>query len=108
MGTVDEIIDMVPTKEEIKEAIRNKKNRKSTTDWDNEIVKRGGSPMVDMIYIVMKRFWAEEEPPKQWNQGVITNIWKGKGDREKMVNQRGITVSSSIGTIAEQIITDRL
>ena len=35
-------------------------------------------------------------------------MWKGKGDREKMENQRGITVSSSIGTTVEEIMTNRL
>ena len=100
--------DDVPTREEIKETIMNKKNNKATTDWKNEIVKRGGDEMVDLILPVMKAFWDEETPPVQWNQGVITNVWKGKGDREKMDNQRGITVSSSIGTIAEEIITNRL
>ena len=43
--------------------------------------------------------------PRIWNQGLISNVFKGKGDREKMENQRGITVSSSVGTIAEEIIT---
>ena len=42
------------------------------------------------------------------NKGIITSLWKGKGDREKMENQRGITVSSSVSTIAEEIINDRL
>ena len=64
--------------------------------------------MVDLIYPVIKAFWNEEEAPKQWNEGVITNVWKGKGDREKMENQRGITVSSSIGTTVEEIMTNRL
>ena len=64
--------------------------------------------MVDVIMPVIAKFWAEEEPPKQWNEGMITNIWKGKGDMEVMQNQRGITVSSSIGTIPEEIMTQRL
>ena len=64
--------------------------------------------MVDLIFPVIEAFWDEEKPPEQWNQGIITNVWKGKGDREKMDNQRGITVSSSIGTIAEEILTNRL
>ena len=62
--------------------------------------------MVDLIMPVIKAFWQEEEVPSQWNQGIITNIWKGRGDREKMKNQRGITVSSSVGTIAEEIINE--
>ena len=101
-------IDNMPTKLEIKQAIENKKNNKATTDWKNEVIKRGGDPMIDLIYPVIKAFWDEEESPKQWNEGIITNVWKGKGDREKMENQRGITVSSSVGTIAEEIMTNRL
>ena len=64
--------------------------------------------MLDLILPVIKSFWDEEQPPMQWNQGIISNVWKGKGDREKMENQRGITVSSSVGTIVEEIMTDRL
>ena len=64
--------------------------------------------MVDLVMPVIEAFWKEESVPVQWNRGIITNIWKGKGDREKMENQRGITVSSSIGTIAEEIINRRL
>ena len=101
-------IDTVPTKAEIKQAIQNKKNKKATSDWKNEVIKKGGDPMVDLIYPVIRAFWNEEKAPEQWNEGVITNVWKGKGDREKMENQRGITVSSSIGTTVEEIMTNRL
>jgi len=100
--------DDLPTKAEIKRAIQNKKNKKATTDWTNEVLKNGGDPMVDLIYPVIKAFWEEERAFEQWNEGIITSVYKGKGDREKLENQRGITVSSSIGTIVEEIITNRL
>ena len=100
--------DVMPTRDEIKEIIKDKKDKKATTDWKNILLKRGGEPMVDFIMPVIRAFWVEEEAPPQWNQGIITNVWKGKGDREKMENQRGITVSSSIGTIAEEVINRRL
>ena len=100
--------DSTPTEAEIKKVIANKKNKKATTDWKNEIIKQGGDEMVDFIYPVIKAFWEEESPPKQWNDGLITNVWKGKGDRESMDNQRGITVSSAIGTIAEEIVFNRI
>ena len=100
--------DLLPTREEVKEIIHEKKDKKATTDWKNVILKRGGEPMVDLVMPVITAFWMEEAIPAQWNQGIITNIWKGKGDREKMENQRGITVSSSIGTIIEEIINRRL
>ena len=100
--------DLLPTRDEVKEIIHEKKDKKATTDWKNVILKRGGEPMVDLVMPVIAAFWMEEVIPAQWNQGIITNIWKGKGDREKMENQRGITVSSSIGTIVEEIVNRRL
>ena len=97
-----------PTESEIRDAIQKKKNGKSTTDWKNEILKRGGEEMVKFVYPVIEAFWMEEKSPRQWNSGIITNVWKGKGDREMMSNQRGITVSSAISTIAEEIVTNRV
>ena len=101
-------INRVPTEKEVEEAIRKKKNNKSTTDWKNWLLKGGGIEMVRIIMPVVTAFWNEEVPPQIWNQGYITNVWKGKGDREKLENHRGITVSSSIGTIVEEIINERL
>ena len=98
----------MPSRDEIKEIIKEKKDKKATTDWKNILLKREGKPMVDFIMPVIRAFWLEEEAPPQWNQGIITNVWKGKGDCEKMENQRGITLSSSIGTIAEGVINRRL
>ena len=46
------------------------------------MIKKGGEPMVNLVYPVIKAFWNEENPPKQWNEGLISNVWKGKGDRE--------------------------
>ena len=100
--------DRLPTLLEIRDAIEKKKNRKATTDWKNEVLKKGGNEMVRFVAPVIRAFWQEEQTPKQWNLGIITNVWKGKGDRECMKNQRGITVSSAIGTIAEELIFDRV
>ena len=58
--------------------------------------------------VKIKAFWREETPPQQWNDGIMTSVWKGKGDRECLVNHRGITVSSAIGTIAEEIVFNRV
>ena len=100
--------DAMPSRDEIKEIIQKKKDKKATTDWKNILLKKGGEPMVDLIMPVMKAFWLEEEAPSQFNRGTITNIWKGKGDRECMGNQRGITVSSSICTIPEEVLNRRI
>ena len=97
-----------PTLEMIQKAINNKKNKKATTDFKNEFLKKGGSGMAKAIHWVIKTVWQEEVVPVQWNESTITSVWKKKGDREIMKNQRGISVSSSIAMILEEIINDRI
>ena len=97
-----------PTKAEVEEVVNGKKNGKSTCDLRNEMIKKGGQPMIDLIYPLVVKFWHDEKAADQWNEGRITYVWKGKGDREALGNQRGITISSAIGTIPEEIINKRL
>ena len=97
-----------PTLEMIQKAIDNKKNKKATTDFKNEFLKRGGSGIAKAIHCIIKTVWKEEAVPLQWNESIITSVWKNKGDREMMKNQRGISVSSSIAMILEEIVNDRI
>ena len=97
-----------PTLAEVKNAIRKKKNGKSTTDLPNELLKYGEDEMAKIIHHVIKAFWSEEKIISLWNEGLITSLWKGKGDKEMMDFQRGITVSSSIAMIPEEIIHNRM
>jgi hypothetical protein len=101
-------INQTPGKKCIETAVKNGKNNKATTDIKNEILKGGGSEMIEIITSIVQEFWRSEEVPAQWNEGEITNLWKGKGDREVLSNYRGITVSSSIGMIIEQILNSRI
>ena len=99
---------LMNSKQAIREVIEKKKNRKATTDFPNELLKRGGDGFVDCLYSVIKEFWMNEHSPKEWNEGVISSVYKGKGDREKLQFQRGITVSSAISMICEEIINERM
>ena len=104
----DDIINKCPEIEEVEKVVKNKKNGKATTDLKNELIKEGGRPMLVLIHQWVKEFWRSEDVPKQWNEGLITSLWKNKGDREDMNNQRGITVSSSISMIMEEILDNRI
>ena len=44
----------------------------------------------------------------EWNEGRITSLWKGKGDKEQLTNHRGITTSSAIGTIFDSLLDNRI
>ena len=97
-----------PTEEEIHNIISNKTNGKSTTDIKNEMLKRPGEKMSKFLYTMIKTIWEEENIPRCWNRGQITSIYKGKGDREMLKNHRGITTSSSIGTILDAALDTRI
>ncbi len=44
---------------------------------------------------------------KQWQKGIITRLYKGKGQKGKCSNERGITVASNVGKVYERIINNR-
>ena len=97
-----------PALDEIIKIVKDKKNGKSAPDLKNEMLKRPGETMVQFLYPLIKAIWKSESIPSRWNTGAITSIWKGKGDREILSNQRGITTSSAIGTIMDTLIDNRI
>ena len=64
--------------------------------------------MTEFLWPMILAVWHEEKIPAQWNEGLITSLYKGKGDREVLNNHRPITVSSAIGTILEELIDERI
>ena len=97
-----------PTEDEIMAIIKNKQNGKATTDLKNEMLKNTKENFIGVLMPMMNAVWKEEQIPGSWNEGIITSIWKGKGDKESLKNHRGITVSSSIGNIMEEVIDNRI
>ena len=104
----NEYFNQLPSFEEIKKIVESKKNGKSAPDFKNEMLKRTGETMIHFLYPLVKAIWKNEDIPSRWNTGSITSIWKGKGDREVLSNQRGITTSSCIGTIVDTLIDNRI
>ena len=96
-----------PTPAEILEIIENKKNGKATTELKNEIMKNAKVNFTRILMPLINYIWENEVIPSQWNAGLITSIWKGRGDKESLDNHRGITVSSTIGNILEEAIDKR-
>ena len=97
-----------PTEPEIAEIISGRKNGKSTTDIKNEMLKKPGEVMTKYVTNLIETCWNEEKVPQEWKKGLVTSLWKGRGDREMLSNHRGITVSSAPGSIMEDIIDKRI
>ena len=103
-----EYFNVTPSFQEISEIIEQKKNGKSTTDIKNEMLKRPGECMVHFLQPLIATIWTEEKIPQEWNKGLITSLYKGKGDKENLINYRPITTSSAIGTIVETALDRRI
>jgi hypothetical protein len=50
----------------------------------------------------------KEPIPEEWKMGNIITIYKGKGKKGQMKNERGITLSSNLGKFAERLIANRI
>ena len=59
-------------------------------------------------FSIFKTSFEKEVVSSIWNSGLITCLFKRKGDIEDMSNYRDITTSSSIGTILESMIGNRI
>ena len=103
------ILDKEIEKGEIAKCVRKLKNNKTggSDGIVGELLKYGGSVMVDLLEQVFSVIWQEEIVPRQWRDGVIVNIFK-KGDREDPGNYRGITLLSVVGKVFCKILNNRM
>ena len=57
---------------------------------------------------MFNKIYDEEKIHKEWQEGEILRLYKGKGERGKCSNERGITLSSNMGKLFERIINNRI
>ena len=72
-----------------------------------ELLKYGGSGMIDLLQQLFGVVWREEYVPPQWREGLIVNLFK-KGDKEDPGNYRGITLLSVVGKMFCKVLNNRL
>ena len=81
----EEVTDSLLYKEiekgEIAKCLRTLKNSKtgSSDGIVGELLKYGGSGMVDLLEQLFSVIWQEEIVPRQWREGLIVNIFKERG-----------------------------
>ena len=56
----------------------------------------------------MNKVYDREVIPKQWQQGNIIRLYKGKGTKGKCSAERGITLASNTGKLFERLINNRI
>jgi endonuclease/exonuclease/phosphatase family metal-dependent hydrolase len=73
----------------------------------NELLKHGGSEMVEALLTLFKHIWKFEKWPEQWRQGNVVLLHK-KGPPEDLENYRGITLLPTMAKVFESVLNSRL
>jgi hypothetical protein len=97
------------TTTELKSMIKKLRRRKAPgpDKMPNEILIEAENTTLDIYSRVFNTILQNKQIPSEWREGTITKIYKGKGQKGKCSNERGITVSSNIGKLYERIINER-
>jgi hypothetical protein len=98
------------TKEEVIGRVRKLKNGKSPgiDGITGEMIKNGGENVIDWIWKLCNKAFAEGIVPKDWSRAVIVPLYKGKGDKGNCRNYRGISLLSIVGKIYAGILVERV
>ncbi|VDP80753.1 unnamed protein product [Schistosoma curassoni] len=98
-----------PTIEEIRMAIRQIKSEKAAGP-DNipaEALNSDIKTTTNMLYLLFKKIWEEEQVPTDWKEGYLIKISK-KGDPSKCGNYRAITILSVPGKVFNRVLWNRM
>ena len=73
-----------------------------------EMIKGGGDRVVDWIWRLCNMTFESGVVPEDWRSTVIVSLYKGKGERNKCKNYRGISMLSVVKKIYAGILVDRI
>ncbi|VDO58006.1 unnamed protein product [Schistosoma margrebowiei] len=90
-------------------AVRQIKNRKAAGP-DNipaEALKSDIRVTTNMLYLLFKNIWEEEQVPMDWKEGHLIKIPR-KGDLSECENYRDITLLSIPGKVFSRVLLNRM
>ena len=106
----DQLLNAEFTVEEIYLRVKELKNGKAcgTDKILNEFIKSTFHEMKFIYVDLFNRVLSEGQIPEAWTIGMITPIYKNKGDKMDFNNYRGITILSCLGKLFTSVINARL
>ena len=98
------------TENELKKALKNLKNNKSTGPDDilNEQIKTSFPKMKDIYLKLFNTILESGCYPEGWAEGMIVPIFKNKGSKNDPNNYRGITLLSCMSKYFNSVLNNRL
>ena len=102
-------LDLLPTEEELSEALSKLKVRRAggKSDILPELILYGGPYLWDRVLKIMEQMWEDGKVVKDWQDALVVPIPK-KGDLRKCDNWRGISLLDVVGKIMARIVKERL
>ena len=97
------------TKKEFDKTIQKIKRNKACgpDNIPNEMFKEANTEIKKILLKSMNKIAEAKSIPDQWQKGIITRLYKGKGIKGKCSNERGITLASNVGKVFERMINER-
>ena len=74
----------------------------------NEFLKSSKSKMLTAFTKLFNTVFNSGHVPDDWSQGIISPIYKNKGDKASPDNYRGITILSCFGKLFTAVLNNRL
>jgi hypothetical protein len=99
----------LPSPEKIERALKYLKNNKAAgaDSIAAELLKNGGSNLVDALYAVIQQVWTSETLPRSWTEWVLCPVYT-KGDKHDCKKYRGICLLNLIYIVFAKILYDLL
>ena len=74
----------------------------------NEVITEADPETLKIHKGILNHIYKEENIPIDWQKGSIKRLYKGKGEKGKCSNERGITLASNIGKLFERVVNNRI
>ena len=94
----------------LKNASTKLKNNKTSGNDEitNEMIKNGGHYLHMCLLEMFNRITETEKMPAEWTNVVIKSVYKNKGKKEELKNQRGLFLTQSLSKLYEKLILSRI
>ena len=90
----------------VEEAIKKMKKGKAPgpSDVSADMIKAGGDISTEMVHDLISDIVKEAEIPDDWQESIILNCYKGKGDATDRGNYRGLKLTEHVMKILERVV----
>ena len=102
----DEMLDIVPTFEEIQKVIHllNSGKAPGADSIPVEVYKEGGTALTEKLHQLIQHIWQHETVPQDFKDASIIHLYKWKGNCQACDSHHGISMLSIVGKALTRVL----